>query len=198
VGENKMAFGDVKLPIYGSYGEFNINNGGSSLRVNYVQAKMKPGSSGWESELASMMVPWREIFNLEEMTFDELLQRDLDDSRVAHDLIPYLLGNDGDKAKFFPPILAVMVPMKENRSGIRQYYPEISETETSITGGNLFDFSPVLIDGEISPLGKLNYDRQNTSFIIVDGQHRAMAVLAIHRQLNNLWKGNRYESAKQS
>ena len=52
-----------------------------------------------ECELASEMRPWREVFNVEELSFDELLQRDLDDSRVAHDLIPYLLGESGSKSK---------------------------------------------------------------------------------------------------
>jgi hypothetical protein len=41
-----------------------------------------------------------EIFKIEELTFDELLQRDLDDSRVAHDLIPYLLGEKEAAARF--------------------------------------------------------------------------------------------------
>ena len=36
---------------------------------------------------------------LKSWEFDELLQRDLDDSRVAHDLIPYLLRESGNKSK---------------------------------------------------------------------------------------------------
>ena len=40
----------------------------------------------------------------------------------------------------------------------------------------------------------LRYNRQRSAFIIVDGQHRAMAVLALHRQLNTDWSDNPYAS----
>ena len=112
-----ITFGVQKTPIYGSFGEFTIGNGVSAVRAKYILTKIKPGNDGtWESELASQMKPWREVFNVEELSFDELLQRELDDSRVAHDLIPYLLGESGNKASFFPPILAVIVPAETRRN----------------------------------------------------------------------------------
>lgn len=189
-----FSFGVQKDPIYGTYGEFTIGSDTNRVRAQFLLTKMKPGSEGsWENSLASQMVPWREIFNIEELTFDELLQRDLDDSRVAHDLIPYLLGESGAFARFFPPILAVLVPNKPERSGILPYYPAPeNQSNTSISFGNLFDFRKAEIDGEISPLGSIKYNRQKTAFIIVDGQHRAMALLALHRQINDSWAGNRY------
>ncbi|MFM6205099.1 MAG: hypothetical protein ACKPEZ_06780, partial [Planktothrix sp.] len=191
-----FSFGVQKDPIFGTYGEFTIGSDSNRVRAQFLLTKMKPGSEGsWENSLASQMVPWREIFNIEELTFDELLQRDLDDSRVAHDLIPYLLGESGAFARFFPPILAVLVPNKPERSGILPYYPTPqNQTDTSISFGNLFDFKKAEIDGQISPLGLIEYNRQKTAFIIVDGQHRAMALLAIHRQINDSWAGNRYAS----
>lgn len=189
-----FSFGIQKDPIYGTYGEFTIGSDGNRVSAQFLLTKMKPGSEGiWENSLASQMVPWREIFNIEELTFDELLQRDLDDSRVVHDLIPYLLGESGAFARFFPPILAVLVPNKRERSGILPYYPNPqNKTDTSISFGNLFDFEKVKIDNEVSPLGLIKYNRQQTAFIIVDGQHRAMALLALHRQINDSWAGNRY------
>ena len=67
--------------------------------------------------------------------------------------------------------------------------------------GELFKFEQVLC-GQIdksgnvkevpSPLGRLLYNRQRSAFVIVDGQHRAMAVLALHRQLMQGWKGSAY------
>ena len=189
-----FSFGVQKDPIYGTYGEFTIGSDSNRVRAQFLLTKMKPGSEGsWENSLASQMVPWREIFNIEELTFDELLQRDLDDSRVAHDLIPYLLGESGAFARFFPPILAVLVPNKPERLGILPYYPTPqNKSNTSISFGNLFDFKKAEIDGQISPLGSIEYNRQKTAFIIVDGQHRAMALLALHRQINDSWAGNRY------
>lgn len=189
-----FSFGVQKDPIFGTYGEFAIGSDGNRVRAQFLLTKMKPGSEGnWENTLASQMKPWREIFNIEELTFDELLQRDLDDSRVAHDLIPYLLGEKGAFARFFPPILAVLVPKKSENPGISSYYPSPhNQTETSISFGNLFDFVKAEMDGQISPLGSIQYNPQKSAFIIVDGQHRAMALLALHRQINESWAGNRY------
>lgn len=192
-----FSFGSQKNdPIFGTYGEFTVSSGENSIRANFLLSKMKPGAEGsWENLLASQMVPWREIFKIEELTFDELLQRDLDDSRVAHELIPYLLGDKEATAKFFPPILAVLVPKNLQKSGILEYYPKPAQTSETITSfGDLFDFEKVKFGDSITPLGAIKYNRQKTSFVIADGQHRAMAVLALHRQINSSWGADRYAS----
>ena len=58
----------------------------------------------------------------------------------------------------------------------------------------LFDFEQMEWKGKLTPLAKLSYNRQRSVFIIADGQHRAMAVLALHRQLNGSWGDNPFES----
>ncbi len=185
-----------KSSVYGTYGEFTVGSDGDRVRAQFLLTKMKPGSEGtWENELASQMVPWREVFDIEELTFDELLQRDLDDSRVAHDLIPYLLGEKEASARFFPPILAVLVPKNSNKTGIQSYYPEpTSSSEEAIRFGELFDFNKKKFEDNITPIGELKYNRQRTAFVIADGQHRAMAILALHRQINKSWGADRYAS----
>src|ERR1700733_2004774 len=100
----------------------------------------------------------REIFKVEELSFDELIQRDLDDSRVAHDLIPYLLGDTGQHARFFPPVLAVLVPKREGRSGIAPRYPAPSTQDQTVTFGDLFDFEKAVIGDQLSPLGVIRYN----------------------------------------
>lgn len=189
-------FGVQKTPIYGSFGEFTIGDGANAIRAKYILTKIKPGNDGtWESELASQMKPWREVFNVEELSFDELLQRELDDSRVAHDLIPYLLGESGNKASFFPPILAVIVPRKQGETGIEGVYPAPTIRNESIEEyEDLFSFEQVVWNNNPTPLATLSYNRQRSAFIIVDGQHRAMAVLALHRQLNENWGDNPFAS----
>ena len=189
-------FGVQKTPIYGSFGEFTIGDEANAIRAKYILTKIKPGNDGtWESELASQMKPWREVFNVEELSFDELLQRELDDSRVAHDLIPYLLGESGNKASFFPPILAVIVPRKQEETGIEAFYPTPTAQDGLVEEyGDLFSFEQVVWNNNLTPLATLSYNRQRAAFIIVDGQHRAMAVLALHRQLNENWGDNAFAS----
>jgi hypothetical protein len=175
-------------PIYGTFGEFSVGVGINQITAKYLLTKIKPGNMGyWENHLATQMAPWREIFNIDELSFEELIQRDLDDSRVAHDLIPYLLGETGHHARFFPPILAVLVPRKSNGSGISPVYPTPVQTGAKQEFGDLFSFEQVVIDNTKSPLGQLKYNAQKTAMVIVDGQHRAMAVLALHRQINQNW-----------
>lgn len=189
-------FGVQKVSAFGTFGEFSLGATGSTVRARYILTKIRPGVSGdWECQLASHMVPWREVFNIEELSFDELLQRDLDDSRVAHDLVPYLLGHTGADAKFFPPILAVIVPRSAGQVGIRSAYPAASATGEGAgrdAFGDLFDVEQVCWPPQQpgakptpTPLAKLSYNPQQAAFIIVDGQHRAMAILALHRQLNS-------------
>jgi hypothetical protein len=183
-------------PIFGTYGEFTVGSIGNRVQAQFILTKMKPGVEGsWENLLASQMVPWREVFKIEELTFDELLQRDLDDSRVAHELIPYLLGEREASARFFPPILAVLVPKNPQQAGIQPYYPVPTQSSDVVTSfGELFDFEKVKFNEQVTPLGSIKYNRQKTSFVIVDGQHRAMAVLALHRQINSSWGADRYAS----
>lgn len=187
--------------IYGSFGEFTIGESEDVIRAKYILTKIRPGNDGsWECDLASEMRPWREVFKIEELSFDELLQRDLDDSRVAHELIPYLLGKSGNRARFFPPILAVIVPRKSSGSGIESLYPtligneEDEQNEQIEKYGNLFDFEQIKWGDNLTPLASISYNRQRSAFIIVDGQHRAMAVLALHRNLNEDWGDNPFIS----
>ncbi|MGY6530124.1 MAG: DNA sulfur modification protein DndB [Cyanobacterium sp.] len=191
-----LNFGVQKQPIYGTYGEFTIESENKHITAQYLLTKMKPGvENSWENSLADQMVPWREIFKIEELTFDELLQRDLDDSRVANDLIPYLLGESGSNARFFPPILAVLAPKRIDKSGILPYYPPLThQTDTSMNFGNLFEFEKHTLDGQLTPLGVLKYNQKQSALIIVDGQHRAMAILALHRTINQKWGDNKYAS----
>jgi hypothetical protein len=185
-------FGVQKISIYGSFGEFTVGGPANALKAKYILTKIRPGADGtWDTQLASHMLPWREVFSVEKLSFDELLQRDLDDSRVAHNLIPYLLGDQGMVARFFPPILAVITPRSTNKTGIDDYYPAEGAAGSF---GSLFEFDQVMCDGKKSPLGRLAYNPQKCAFIIADGQHRAMAVLALHRQLTKDWKGSAYAS----
>ena len=50
------------------------------------------------------------------------------------------------------------------------------------------------LDSTEAPMATLKYNKQRCAFIIVDGQHRAMAILALHRQLNREWRDNRFAS----
>ena len=183
-------FGARLIDVFGTYGDFFLA-GEDQVKAKYILTKIKPGTDGnWDNILASHLRPWRDVFPVEKLTFDELIQRDLDDSRVAHELIPYLVSNKSSAAKFFPPILVVLAPKDKSNIGIANVYPEAKEEGAKIEFGDFASFEPVEWDVDnkkvTSPLGKLSFNPQRSSFVIVDGQHRAMAILALHKQLDNL------------
>jgi hypothetical protein len=91
-----MSFGIQWQSFFGTSGQFRINTAKRGVvTANYIQTRIRAAKDGqWDSILTQYMRPWREVFAVEGMDFDELLQRDLDDARVANDLIPYLMGTE--------------------------------------------------------------------------------------------------------
>ncbi|MBI2377779.1 MAG: hypothetical protein HYV07_27500 [Deltaproteobacteria bacterium] len=191
-----LGFGIQVFTAFGTEGSFIVGSGEDRTVARYLLTKIRPGNDGtWETSLARKLRPWREVFAAGRVTFDELLQRDLDDSRVAMDLIPYLLGEGKHAARFFPPIVAIVVPRQPDGVGIQDFYPALhaGTTAPSIRFGNLLRIDPFLLaDGESSPISELTANEASAAFVIADGQHRAMAVLALHRILTGGWESNPY------
>lgn len=68
-------------------------------------------------KLLSALAPVREIFDFKSLDFDEIMQRDIDDARVSAELVPYLLDEQSkDMIKLFPPIVIVVMPIREGRT----------------------------------------------------------------------------------
>lgn len=192
-----MSFGVQMQTFYGTSGEFRIESERGEVVARYVQTRIRAALDGqWDSILANSMRPWREIFAAERMSFDELLQRDLDDARVANDLIPYLMGTESSRYPVFPPILAVLAPKLRGTSGIERFYPNPTSVpgSTATAFGNIFEVGPYMVDGQPSPIAQVRYNEHRSAFVIVDGQHRAMALLALFRQLqgSSAWESSPY------
>ena len=100
-----MTFGIQWQRFYGTGGEFRIRTADrGEVVTRYVQTRIRAAQDGnWDSVLTALMRPWREVFTVHEISFDELLQRDLDDNRVANQLIPYLMGTETSRYPVFPP-----------------------------------------------------------------------------------------------
>src|SRR4051812_16891423 len=97
----------LDLEIPGSVGTFSVrptDSGESSIPVRYIQTHMRfTLESSHQQRLFENLVPVREIFDNRNLGFDEIMQRDIDDSRVSTSLIPYLLSvGKGEAVKFFP------------------------------------------------------------------------------------------------
>ncbi|MFD2122736.1 hypothetical protein ACFSNO_30080 [Streptomyces cirratus] len=150
-----------------------------------------------ERQLTRSLAPVREVMDAGDLDFNQLLQRDLDDHRVAVNLIPYLLKPQTTGPAFFPPIVAVLLPFRNKRP---TSFPELGELASinaddaswqEQRAGSAFQVHRLLgSDGQPhgANVGKLWWNRSESSLVVLDGQHRAMALLAIERTLTNSWQ----------
>ncbi|MDE0496319.1 MAG: hypothetical protein OXH86_03105 [Acidimicrobiaceae bacterium] len=191
--------------VEGTWGEFETLSG----RVSYIMTNARLGRTGtdWEHRLTRKLRPVREVLDIADMDFGQLLQRDLDDYRVANELVPYLLSRATTGPSFFPPILALLLPFEDPTTP--GSFPDLSSESVEFDGamrfreqrfGSAFRFQR-LWDPEADALSSLRYGRlgwndEHAKVVVLDGQHRAMALLAIDRTMNGGWddagRGARY------
>lgn len=190
--------------VEGTWGEFHTPSG----HVTYLLTSARLGAQAPDParRLTSFLRPVREILAVEDLQFSEILQRNLDDHRVAQELIPYVLEPNLKGPAFFPPIVVALLPFEGDHVAAAYPASEIlpSQTVGSITmagtkWGSAFQFR-YLVDGSGQPdalrFGRLEWNDEAAKLMVLDGQHRAMALLAIDRTLRDKWdeagRGQRY------
>lgn len=196
----------LNLTLQGSVGSFctGTKDGAvSGIEVKYflthVGLDFENGPNG---QALNVLAPVRELFETKTLEFDEIMQRDIDDARVSADLIPYLLDpNSRDLVKIFPPIIVVVLPTEPGSNRPTDHYPAVTEESVEIKGQNtlltrsgdvgreVFQFQQPVANGKVieHDLNRLKLNTQRCKLVIVDGQHRAMALLAIYRNLKQEW-----------
>lgn len=199
----------LDLTLEGTVGSFKVGKLDSttrSLEVRYILTHVSLDPTAIEDQkLLERLSPVREVFDLKQLDFDEIMQRDIDDARVSLELIPYLLDEENrGLIKLYPPIVAVVLPLEPMSRQPAKLYPATSNTtskeglqpgyeHTVLTSGTLgqevFQFQQVVSAHKLFKAdgAKLKISTQNTALAIVDGQHRAMALLALYRNLKGGW-----------
>jgi hypothetical protein len=183
------------IRLDGTWGEFAAP--GTQVPVLHLSTYASLADSGTgHTRLTRDLLPVREMFDVGELNFDELLQRDLDDYRVAKEIIPYLLRSS-ESVRFFPPILAVLVPVSNKK--IQELYPKPQRTEKphdqgeyqAVTDryGGCFEVVRYrsAVGGAFASSAVLKFNPDQARLIVIDGQHRAMAMLAVRRHKTGDW-----------
>jgi hypothetical protein len=196
----------LDIDIRGTIGSFSVrpHSGEHSISVRYIETRVRFSMDGsTEQKLFENLVPVREVFELRELDFDDLMQRDIDDSRVSNSLIPYLVSmRQGGTVKFFPPIVTVALPIKSDKRPA-DYYDITEESKETINGASwvkvrsgslgkeIYEFTQLERSGELSDFdwARLKVNSSRCKLVIVDGQHRAMALLALYRNFRG-WPDN--------
>jgi len=204
----------LNLVLEGSAGSFQVGEGGDgqqSIEVKYflTHIGLDFGAGGADEGVLSHIAPVREIFNFESLEFDEIMQRDIDDARVSAELIPYLLDErSAGLIKLFPPIIVVVLPTVPGQNKPAPYYPKVETVlleggdlgvdniqaiRSGGVGQEVFQFEQPVVDGIAveHDLVRLRLNTNRTRLVIVDGQHRAMALLALYRNLMGQWSDER-------
>jgi hypothetical protein len=198
----------LNLTLQGSCGRFQVGSGSvNSLEVRYFLTNVGLAlGQGPNDHLLNELAPVREVFRTDELGFDELMQRDIDDARVTSELIPYLLDYEtAGIVKLFPPIIVMILPKAPGEDRPLRFYPSMSTNteprqghEVEVLrigepGAELLTLEQPLMHGH--PIDhdrvRLHLNTQATRLVIVDGQHRAMALLAIFRNLQGQWSDAR-------
>jgi len=190
------------ITLHGIFGSFDIPK--KSLVVKYfsTRATRRNPSTG-EEELLRMLKPMRDILPPSQLNdISSLLQRDLNDSRIAEEIVPYLIGEKSEVV-FFPAILAVLVPKDFLRQEQIQY-PEITDRKDEpdlirVVYGEHWELSTFKI-GEPekekieSCLAELAIYSDKTQIIVLDGQHRANAFRVVTGTFNESGQTTPYDT----
>jgi len=142
-------------------------------------------NTSFEIDSIKYLKPVREVLDVAEVDFDELVQRDLDDFRIRQDIVPYLVDNMG--YKFFPPIVVALTQPAANRQSIKQYYPPIKAKliengrKLEVEFDNAFSLTWYTngSDQVHSLPAALRWNPDKTHLMAVDGQHRLVALQAV-------------------
>lgn len=182
--------------VQGTWGEFSTRSG--SVTYLMANARLGPMGTGREHRLTGHLRPVREVLDVAQMDFDELLQRDLDDHRVATELVPYLLKEAETGPAFFPPILTVLLPFERRRAAScpnPDNWHVIEENGLPYMQrayGDAFRERRLIEEGSEREhevrLGEVAWNPERIKNVVIDGQHRAMALLAIDRTIRGTWE----------
>ena len=201
----------LDVHLNGTIGTFRVSSEdgkSAGVEVRFLLTHVTLSEKQGQAQLLSMLAPVREVFDLKQLGFDEIMQRDIDDARVSLELIPYLLDTSTTGLiKLFPPIVAVALPLKPNSRVPDANYRKVNRTrvdspehagikEDRITAGELGEeqfefFQHFRNEVPLSEGARMSLARDNCTLAIVDGQHRAMALLALYRNLTGGWSDAR-------
>ena len=134
------------INVQGVLGNFKVPD--ADLTVEYILTYSPlDGGQTENGQLLELLVPVREAFDLQDLDFDQLLQRDLDDFRVSEEMVPYILGKTSSDPRFFPPIVAVIVPMDGKH--MAELYPQCTEEyEKDQLSGFALKFSTTVMSSQ--------------------------------------------------
>jgi hypothetical protein len=179
--------------LLGSKGEFKNETSKLILHYCLTVASNKLEGSG-EFHLLDQLKPLRERIDPSKLkSLEDLLQRDVNDDRVGHQVLKYLFDNS---VVFFPSIVVLLIP-KDSLQGAASYpdpEPFSNNGENSIKYGDYWIHKPLLdANNQKISISELKINFSKTIPVIIDGQHRTMAFKVASNMVDFNGKNKIYE-----
>ncbi|KIZ35982.1 DNA sulfur modification protein DndB [Stutzerimonas stutzeri] len=178
------------LKLRGSFGRFQTD---SSHTLNYLSTTLRI------NQLSKLQVA-ADVFNIRRVAFEELIQRDIDHSRVVRIADGYLKMG-AQRAVFFPPLLICLAVMDDDNGLKSNYASVVQQPISNATLRTVYDLDGFQLDlyeaeqGQgrtVEWLGKtvgfydyaamLAINPERTKLVTLDGQHRLQALRLLDSQ----------------
>jgi len=173
----------------GVYGIFKTTE---SFTLSYLLTNLRA------AELAKLQTA-SEAFHFRTISFDELIQRDVDYERVDNEIVAKYLEQGKDHVLFFPPLLVTVVAIDDGHridtyEEVKTALDEDSQSLITTWGSDKFQLELCLesqtTGHKISHKGKdlhylpyassLRYNPEAVKLVVIDGQHRFVALKRIY------------------
>lgn len=185
----------LKEEVVGSFGNFKTQE---SQEIYYLMATLR-------LEQIELLHTASESMDFGNVSFEEMVQRDIDYERVDNKIIKEYLQNGKDRVIFFPPLLASLMSFEggdpipqyeeiadgitEKVEGKPQYYfkkwgdsyfkLELPLTDSVDTGYSIYCEKEQQSYNFYNYAGKIKYNPNSTKLVVIDGQHRLSALKRI-------------------
>lgn len=178
--------------IIGSFGNFKTTE---SQELFFLMATLR-------LEQLDLLSTASESLDFNKVSFEEMVQRDIDYERVDNEIIKGYLEKGSNRVIFFPPLLVSLMSFKDGEP--LPQYPEINDrkdTDENVEwyfkewGSNYFRLQLPIANVDTgysiycdkdktsynyyNYAGKLKYNPNSTKLIVIDGQHRLSALKRI-------------------
>ena len=181
--------------IVGSFGNFKTQD---SQELYYLMATLRLEQLDWLHTASESM-------DFNSVSFEEMVQRDIDYERVDNKIIKQYLQNGKGRVIFFPPLLISLMSFENNEpiaqykeindgisspgsDNVRYYYKEWGKnyfklelplSEHVDTGYEIYCEKDERKYNYFNHAGTLKYNPNSTKLVVIDGQHRLSALKRI-------------------
>jgi hypothetical protein len=201
---------DMTDRLRGNFGFFTVR---PPLQISFIASQIG-------TEKLSLLKTARQVLPRKDLRISELMQRDIDDERVREEIVNrYLRPSAGiSHARFFPPLVVALLVRDTAGEGIARLYPAPRLRDGRFPRrhdaddnlwyeerifGNAFSIhlplredAPATFDNIVPYGAELRWNRELVDLLVLDGQHRLVALKAALGQLDEEEEARGYEDAR--